>query len=128
MDKQTKTIKIYLTESEKNDITTQASKQQLSVSEYAKAILLKGPVILNISVNDLFDYTWHIYEIGNKIQELLNILNRSDDTIDAIYAANVIKKLLADINNSCNETLKINYNERKKIYNELETQIRNSIY
>ena len=125
MDKQNQTIKIYVSESEKNKIINQAKHQQLAVSEYVKAILLKGPVILNISVNDLFDYSWQIYETGNKIQELLNILNRSDDTIDAGYAADVIKKLLADINNTCNEALIINYDERKKIYHALESHIKN---
>ena len=124
MYKKNQTIKIYLSETEKNKITHQASVQQLSVSEYAKSILLKGPVILNISVNDLFDYSWQIYEAGNKIQELLNILNRSDDMMDVVYVADIIKKLLVNINNTCNEALRINYDERKKIYQELDVKLK----
>lgn len=118
MDKQNHTIKIYLSETEKNKITYQANEQQLSVSEYVKTVLLKGPIILYIAINDLLDYTCQIYETNNKIQELLSLLNQSD-TIDAIYVAEIIKNMLTDINNNCNAALKINYNERQKIYNEL---------
>lgn len=127
MDKQNRTIKIYLSETEKNIIINQANQQMLSVSEYAKAILLKGPIILNIITNDLLDFTAEIYQTNCKIQELLSILNQSDKTIDAIYAAGIIKTLLMDINNNCNAALKINYEERKKIYHELENQIRNCL-
>lgn len=124
MDKQNQTIKIYLSETEKNKITYQANEQQLSVSEYVKTVLLKGPIILYITINDLLDCTCQIYETNNKIQELLSLLNQSD-TIDAVYTEETIINLLTDINNNCNAALKINYNERKKIYNELLHQIEN---
>jgi hypothetical protein len=123
MDKQNQTIKIYLSVTEKNKITNQANEQQLSVSEYVKYFLLKGPVILYIITNDLLDFTAEIYQTNNKIQELLSLLNQSD-TIDAVYAAEIIKNLLTDINNNCNAALKINYNERQKIYNELNQIIK----
>jgi len=126
MDKQNQTIKIYLSEAEKNIIINRANEQQLSISEYAKAILVKSPVILNIITNDLLNFTAEMYQTNCKINELLAVLSQSD-TIDAIYAANVIKNLLMDINSNCNAALKINYEERKKIYNELENQIRNSL-
>nr|WP_294486963.1 hypothetical protein [uncultured Anaerosporobacter sp.] len=125
MDKQNHTIKIYVSEAEKNKITNQANEQQLSVSEYVKTVLIKGPVILYITINDLLDYSCQIYETNNKVQELLSLLNQSSD-IDALYTADLIKNLLTDINNNCNATLKINYDERKKIYNELN-QIINSL-
>lgn len=125
MDKQNQTIKIYISETEKNKITNQAHEQQLSVSEYVKAVLINGPVILFITINDLLDYTCQIYETNNKIQELLSLLNQSED-IDALYTTDMIKNLLTDINNNCNAALKINYDERKKIYNELN-QIINSL-
>jgi hypothetical protein len=124
MDKRNQTIKIYVSETEKNKIINQAKQQQLAVSEYAKTILVKGPIIQNIIINDLLDFTAEIYQTNCKIQELLSILNQSD-TIDAIYAANVIKNLLTYINNNCNAALKINYDARKKMYNEFESQIRN---
>lgn len=122
MDKQNHTIKIYLSETEKNKITNQANEQQLSVSEYVKTVLLKGPIILYITINDLLDYTCQIYETNCKIQELLSLLNQRNP-IEADYIAEITKNLLTEINNNCNEALKINYDERKKIYQELLHQI-----
>ncbi|SHN00433.1 hypothetical protein SAMN02746066_04328 [Anaerosporobacter mobilis DSM 15930] len=122
MDKQNQTIKIYLSETEKNKITNQANEQQLSVSEYVKTVLIKGPVILYITTNDLLDYTCQIYETNCKIQELLSLLNQRN-TIEADYVAEITKNLLTEINNNCNAALKINYNERKRMYQELEKQI-----
>lgn len=122
MDKQNHTIKIYVSETEKNKITNQANEQQLSVSEYVKTVLIKGPVILYITINDLLDYSCQIYKTNNKIQELLSLLNQSDD-IDALYTADMIKSLLTDINNNCNAALKVNYSERKRMYQELLHQI-----
>lgn len=122
MDKQNHTIKIYLSETEKNKITYQANEQQLSVSEYVKAVLLKGPVILYITINDLLDFTCQIYETNCKIHELLSLLNQRN-TIEADYVAEITKNLLTEINNNCNEALKINYDERKKMYQELIHQI-----
>ena len=124
MDKQNHTIKIYVSETEKNKIINQANEQQLSVSEYVKAVLIKGPVILYITINDLLDFTCQIYETNCKIHELLSLLNQRN-TIEADYIAEIITNLLMDINNTCNTALKINYNERKKIYNELNKIISN---
>lgn len=128
MEKQNQIVKIYVSESEKNKIINQSNQLQLSVSEYAKKILIKGPVILNITVNDLLDYSWQIYEASNKIQELLAIISRSNDATDTILIADNIKKILTEINSNCNAALKINYDERKKIYYELEDQIKNLIF
>lgn len=122
MDKQNQTIKIYLSETEKNKITNQANEQQLSVSEYVKAVLIKGPIIHYITINDLLDYTCQIYETNCKIQELLSLLNQRNP-IEADYIAEIITNLLTDINNNCNAALKINYNERKKMYQKLLHQI-----
>jgi hypothetical protein len=127
MEKHNQIIKIYVSETEKNKIFNQANQQQLYVSEYIKAILLKGPIIMHISTGDLLSYTSEIYETNCKIQELLSILNQSNDTIDAIYASNIIKKLLTEINNNCNAALKINFKERYEIYQEIEKQIKNII-
>ncbi|MHB8131456.1 MAG: plasmid mobilization protein [Mobilitalea sp.] len=126
MEKQNQVIKIYLSETEKNKIINLANQQQLSASEYAKKILLKGPIIFNIEFNDLLDFSWKIYETNCKIQELLVILNQSN-MIDSVYAANIIKALLAETNNNCKDALKINYNERKEIYQKLENQIKKII-
>lgn len=124
MDKKNQIIKVYVSASEKNKITDNSKMHQLSVSEYAKKSLLKGPIYLNIVINDLLDYSWQIYETNCKIQELLSILNQSDK-IDELFAANIIIKLLNNINNSCNSALNINYKERKKIYHELEELLKN---
>lgn len=124
MDKKNQIIKVYVSASEKNKITDNSKMHQLSVSEYAKKSLLKGPIFLNIVINDLLDYSWQIYETNCKIQELLSILNQSNK-IDELFAANIITKLLNNINNNCNSALNINYKERKKIYHELEELLKN---
>lgn len=125
MEKHNQIIKIYTSDTEKKKIINLANELQLSVSEYAKKVILNGPVFLNITTNDLIDYSWEIYQTNCKIQEILSILANTN-TSDYLYFNDILSRLLNEINSNCKATINLSYKERKKIYRELLKQINKS--